>query len=438
MAWNERTTPTDAERSLMPGVGLRVLTALVVDDDEFVRSVILRQLKQLGADSVAEADSGEVARELLRHGEPLSLIVCDLQMPGIDGIELLRDIAETHPQAALILISSVAPKILRTAQEVAERRGLRVLGCLGKPLRMAELRALLEDLHPASPAGGLGPLTDVDAAQLQAALDAGEFGILVQPQLCLRTQRHLVGAEALVRWHSPALGTLAPDRFLPLVERLGLLDRLSDVVLSAAITACSDWHRQGLAVKVAVNFNPGTLVQRELPDRILALTADAGLPVTAVVIEVTEHDLLHKQGDPLEALTRMRLRDMDLSIDDFGTGYSSLERLRDTPFTELKIDRHFTTAAHRDREARHIVESNIRLAHDLGLRAVAEGVETAADLELMAQLGCDVAQGFHIARPMPPGELVAWAAQRGLPLCCGQPLCRYAAPPGRAAAPRPL
>lgn len=430
MAWNERGILIDAEHCLMPGAGLASLSALVVDDDEFVRGVIMRQLQQLGAGRVAVADSGAAARELLCNAEPLALIVCDLLMPGIDGVELLRDIAETHPQAALILISSVAPKILRTAQEVAERRGLRVLGCLGKPLRMAELRALLEDLHQASPAGRRGPQPDVDGAQLQAALDAGEFGILVQPQLCLRTQRHLVGAEALVRWHSPTLGTLAPDRFLPLVERLGLLDRMSDAVLSAAITACSDWHRQGLAVKVAVNFSPGTLVQRGLPDRILALTADAGLPVTAVVIEVTEHDLLCKQGDPLEALTRMRLRDMDLSIDDFGTGYSSLERLRDTPFTELKIDRHFTAAAHRDREARHIVESNIRLAHDLGLRAVAEGVETAADLELMAQLGCDAAQGFHIARPMPPGELVAWAGARGLPVCCGRPQCsKLRAPP---------
>ncbi|HSW15223.1 MAG TPA: EAL domain-containing response regulator [Solimonas sp.] len=402
------------------------LAALVIDDDEFVRGTTVQQLRQLGMRQLLVAGGGRAAREILRRGEPLGLIVCDLQMPDVDGVELLRDIAETQPAAALILISGVAAKVLRTAQEVAERRGLRVLGCLGKPVRLPELRALLENLPRAQQADLPGRQPDISAAQLRAALDAGEFGILVQPQLCLHTQRHLVGAEALVRWHSPTLGMLLPERFLALVEQYDLLDRLTDVVLAAAIEACSDWHRRGLAVKIAVNFNPVTLGQRGLLDQILALTAAAGLPVAAVVIEVTEHDLLHRQDDPLEALTRMRLRDMELSIDDFGTGHSSLARLRDTPFTELKIDQRFTAAARRDEEARHIVESNIRLAHDLELRAVAEGVETAADLDLMTRLGCDVAQGYHIARPMPPGELVAWARERGLPGCCGQRPCRYA------------
>ena len=387
-------------------------TALVVDDDDFVRAVVVQMLRRMGISTVHAAESGSNGAEVLRREGPLELIVCDLMMPTGDGLDLMHDIVMLSPNSRLILMSSADARVLRTAREVAQSRGLRILGSLAKPVSIAGLTALLNRdaaaAKPAAPAPAEPAAAEITPEELKAALSDGELGVAMQPQLCLRC-RQIVGAEALVRWHSPTRGTVGPDQFLPQLTRAGLMSELTEFVMQAAIGHCGRWKRQGLDIRVAINFSSETLADRNLPDRIAALAGAAGVQPSRIVAEVTESGLLEDSADPQEIMTRLRLRDIELSIDDFGTGYSTLERLRRLPFTEFKIDRQFVSAALADVEARRIVESNVNLAHSLGLLAVAEGVETEADLELMAQLGCDIAQGFFIARPMPADELVAWS-----------------------------
>lgn len=368
-------------------------SALVIDDDEFVRGLVAQQLLSLGAGEVCTAGNGRDARERLVRTPSPQLIVCDLMMPDADGIELMRDVASACRDAAVVLISSAAPKVLRSAQELARRRGLRVLGQLSKPVRRSALQALLDQLPraPEAEAEAEDGALALAADAIDPALAAGQFIVAVQPQLDLRSRR-LAGAEALVRWQHPQLGLLAPDAFLPLVEQAGLIEALADSVLQQALQACADWRAHGLELSVAVNFDASTLRRPGLPDCIEARLQRVGLPAEALVIELTEHGLARDRENVLEVLTRLRLRQVELAIDDFGTGFSSLERLREIPFTELKLDRQFVPAAADDAEARHIVESNLRLARDLGLRTVAEGVASAADLELMTRLGCDRAQ----------------------------------------------
>jgi len=411
----------------LPSSPLR--TALVVDDDDFVRSAIVQMLRRLGIAEVRTADSGVHACESLQRDGPAELIVCDLMMPGGDGIEMMSRVVQLSPQGRVVLVSSAEAKLLRSARELAQEQGVQVLGVLSKPVRQAELGALLGHLPPprSVPAAASTATVEVlGAAQLRAALQAREFHIEVQPQLCLRTLR-VVGTEALVRWHSPRLGLLAPDQFLPAMAQAGLMGPLTDQVLRQAIEALAEWRRQGCDLRIAINICAETASDRSLPARIGALVREIGVDTSRIVIEVTESGLMLESFQPLEVLTRLRLHGMELSIDDFGTGYSTLERLQRIAFTELKIDRRFVMAAASDAEARGIVESNVGLARSLGLRTVAEGVETAADLRLMIELGCDSAQGFYIALPMPPVQLPAWLHSQRMLSCLHQlPACPVA------------
>jgi EAL domain-containing protein (putative c-di-GMP-specific phosphodiesterase class I)/ActR/RegA family two-component response regulator len=392
----------------------RPLSVLVVDDDPFVRGVLSHQLRKLGAGRIIEACDGQHARDLIHASDAdLDLIVCDLVMPGADGVELLQDIAERQTSAALIFMSSAEARLLRSVEHIARSRELRVLGCLQKPIQTPALKVLLSRLSECvarRQATGLHPV-EVTVPMLQAALTARRIRIAVQPQVNLLTGE-VEAAEALARWQLEDGSTIAPDQFLRVAEEGGLMDQLTDQVLELAVLAARDWHSAGVGLRVAINVAPTSLSRPGLPDRIAGMAARAHLSLRDLIIEVTETGVARDLVVPLEVLARFRLQGMELSIDDFGTGYSSLERLRHIPFTELKIDRSFVGVARSDPDARRIVESSIRLAHDLGLRTVAEGIETDADERLMRALGCDLGQGFLYARPMPPSQLPIWAASR--------------------------
>jgi len=403
-------------------------SALVVDDDDFVRGAIAQMLRRLGVAEVRTADDGRKACETLSRDGPAELIVCDLMMPGGDGVEMMSEVSRLNPAGRLVLVSSAEARLLRSARELAEGQGLDVLGVLSKPVRQSDLLALLDrapappKVAPAAPA----PAAPISAEQLRAALAAREFTIDVQPQLCLRTQR-IIGCEALVRWNSPTLGRQPPDRFLPPLAAAGLMPQLNDVVVAAAMASCAGWHRLGLDLRIAINFSPDTLADRDLPARLARLAGEAGFPPSRIVVEVTESGVMQDSQESLGVLTRLRLRGMELSIDDFGTGYSTMERLQRVPFTELKIDRRFVSAALADPEARGIVEANVSLARSLDLLTVAEGVETLEDLRLMRALGCDVAQGYFISRPMPPAALPDWLTGQRMLACLHQhPACPVA------------
>jgi EAL domain-containing protein (putative c-di-GMP-specific phosphodiesterase class I) len=387
------------------------LRALLVDDDEFVRSIVGRQLSMLGIGTVVTAEDGDSARRELADGEPYNLILCDLMMPGTDGVALLRDIAELQPGAGLILISSADRRVLNTAETVARERHLNVLGALPKPVSQAALGALLQRLdRPAAAAPAHPEGAGITADDLNAALDCGEIIIHVQPEVRIRDS-HLTAVEALARWNSPVHGSIPPDTFVPLAESCGLIRKLTDVTVRESIAACARWHRQGLDIRIAINISPFVLDDLTLPETIAAVAKEHGVQPGSLLLEVTESGVFRDVATSLDILTRLRLSGMRLALDDYGTGHSSLKQLLRVPFTELKLDRVFLTGSEQDPERRKIVESTINLAHDLGLTVIAEGVETEDHLALLAALGCEYAQGYLIARPMPVDELLDWARQ---------------------------
>ncbi|PPB48147.1 GGDEF-domain containing protein [Arthrobacter pityocampae] len=242
--------------------------------------------------------------------------------------------------------------------------------------------------------------------ELRTALVEGQFELHYQPKVHLADDA-VTSVEALVRWNHPVLGQLPPTSFLPIAEEAGLMPQLSTLVLEAAVDQASRWHADGMAISVAVNLS-GSCIQQYLPRQVLTLLEQHDLPPDCLMLEITEDMLMADPAHAAKILARLRTAGIQISIDDFGTGYSSLAYLRDLPADELKLDRSFITVMRTDPRASGLVGSIIVLAHSLDLRVVAEGVDNEETLMELRALGCDVAQGFHFAKPLPAAEVAPW------------------------------
>ncbi|NTW38566.1 MAG: EAL domain-containing protein [Cellulomonadaceae bacterium] len=249
--------------------------------------------------------------------------------------------------------------------------------------------------------------------EVREALSDGEFVVHYQPKLDLRTLT-VTGVEALVRWQHPVDGLQSPEVFLGLVEDAGLMHRMTRSVLSQALDQVARWREDDLDLTVAVNVSASSLMDAHLPDHVLSLLEGRGLAPDRLQLEITEDVLMADRDRARAILVVLRDKGVRIAIDDFGSGYSSLAYLRDLPIDELKIDRSFVEPMTGDRRAAALVASTIALGHSLELVVVAEGVEDEANLAQLTDLGCDQAQGFHIARPMPGDEVASWIAARDL------------------------
>src|SRR3954447_22069271 len=249
--------------------------------------------------------------------------------------------------------------------------------------------------------------------ELRAGLECGQLVVYYQPKSDARTGV-VVGMEALARWRHPARGLLPPDEFIPLAENTGLIGELTFEVLRQALNQVRAWQRAGMRLGVSVNLSARQLTDLDLPRDVEALLRDYGLPPAMLTLEVTESTIM---ADPSRTLTILRLLaelGVCLSIDDFGTGYSSLSYLKRVDAHELKIDKSFIMGMSHNSNDAVIVRSTIELGHNLGLRMVAEGVEDAATWRLLRGLGCDVVQGYHLSRPLPPDQITRWMADHDL------------------------
>ena len=253
------------------------------------------------------------------------------------------------------------------------------------------------------------------AAQLRRGIDEGQLVLHYQPKLDLRRQA-VTGVEALVRWQHPTRGLLTPDAFIPLAESSGLMTVLTEAVLARALAQCAEWRRAGLHLDVAVNVSPSDLLANDLAGHVEALLSDHGLPAEALTIEVTEDILVQNRDRAVAVLARLRAAGVGVAIDDYGTGYASLAYLSDLPATELKLDRSFIVSMLASPRVATIVQSTIDLGRSLGLVLVAEGIEDDLALQALARAGCDVAQGHHISRPVPAGQIPGVVARTGLPV----------------------
>jgi len=386
---------------------------MVVDDIKLMRDVAQALLQRCGVQRISSHADGEAALAALdiltAQDDAVDLILLDLNMPVMDGVEVLRHLGARRFAGQVALVSAENVRVLRTAETLARAHDLDIVGYIEKPLTADGLNGVLAKTGQKRQRSE----TAIDEAPTEAEiLDAirdGQIQIAVQPKVDLRS-RGVLGVEALARWRHPQRGLIMPGRFVPVAEAGKAAEPLFHTVLSQSLRAAARWRSLGLNLKIAVNMSTANLGSLNLPDRLAMQTRELGLPTDTLLLEVTESRLIEDLAAALEVLTRLRLKGFGLSIDDFGTGYSSLEQLQRIPFDELKIDRQFVVAAADDQAARAIMASSIRLARQLGMATVAEGVERQQDWDCAHLLGCDVAQGYLVAEPMSPEQLPNWVA----------------------------
>lgn len=338
----------------------------------------------------------------------IDVIVLDLFMPGKDGVEIIRAMADNNSQAAIILMSGHDAGVLHSAREIAVERGLNVIGSLSKPISFDELLALLLDIKlPEKTPVTLKQTLPLPQQELVRAIEKQEIIPFFQPKIRLATAK-VTGVEALARWQHPDRGLISPALFIPLFEQHDLITDLTYLMLQQSLEQCRAWNMSGQRLQVSINMSPGVLNDLEFPDQLMKQVTKNTLDPSQVIIEVTETAVFAELVDSLDILTRLRLKGFHLSIDDYGTGYSSMQQLMRVPFSELKIDQSFVKHVDTDEEARSICESTIELGHKLDMTVIAEGIETRAVWDLLLDAGCDDGQGYYIGKPMPADEFNHW------------------------------
>jgi len=390
-----------------------LLRAFVVEDNAFQRYGLVSMLRAVGIREIREAADGAEALVMLdadRHRSPPDVIICDLEMPEVDGIEFLRTVAERKLAHAVIIVSGHEPEILASVEAMVRAQGLAVLGKLSKPVSPQDLWGLLSSDPVAAPsiAKTRGPA--LEPAELRRALDARAFQCDFQPKVRLATGE-VVGVEALARWPRPDAAPVDPGEFVPAIVRAGLITPLTVQILDLACRALTAWDAQGLALTAAVNVSMSSLSDLGTADRFVSQVRAHGVEPRRITLEVTETEVMSDVVTVLNVLARLRLKGFRLAIDDFGTGYSSLAQLTSMPFTELKIDQTFVRNCGQSPRLRHIVLSSIELARRLGIRTVAEGIESREEWDFLSIAACDEGQGHYIARAMRESAIPAFAAE---------------------------
>ena len=383
---------------------------LVLDDESFMLKLLNRILSNLGYGSITLCDSGRDALEKIANADAdtvPNVILLDLNMPEMDGIEFVRHLVELHYPGSLILVSGEDERILQTTEKLVRAHKIPILGYLHKPVTPDALGAMLGKWAPLS-ASVPGTAKKVYSAdELRTAIKGGELINYYQPKVAVASGE-VVGVETLVRWRHPTDGIVFPDQFIGLAEASGLINDLTQTVFTAAMTQAKAWQEATLPLRIAVNVSMDNLASIDFLNFVAEAAAKEGVAPQNVVLEVTESRLMQDTRAPLEILTRLRLKRFRLSIDDFGTGHSSLAQLRDIPFDELKIDQGFVHHASMDETLRAIYDASLALARQLNMEVVAEGVQDREDWDLLRRTGCDLAQGTFVSRPLLPKEIPGW------------------------------
>lgn len=392
---------------------ISALKVMVIDDDPCVLDFVECLLESLGLrDIQTQQDAGQVLQWIASKSQPFDVILCDLDMPNMDGIEFLRHLADSAYQGSVGVISGANAKVINAVERLAKTHNLNFMGYVEKHhLDASLLTTLLSRADKTAEKVCHTQSAGLQEWEIRRAITAGELEVHYQPKVDCASGK-VTGVEALVRWNHPSHGLVLPSLFIQAAERFQLIDALTHVVAKQAIEALGSWHKQAMLLNLAINLSAQSLYSLDLPEKLMQYLDLADVEPQYLTLEITESQVLEELSAPMEILTRLCLKGLGLSIDDFGTGYASLEQLNRLPFTELKIDQCFVQQAPSDQSAHIIMESSINMAKRLGMKTVAEGVEDKQMLDLVCALGCDEIQGYFIAKPMPKKLFEEWFEQR--------------------------
>lgn len=391
----------------------------VVDDEEQQVEMMLEIIDISGLSAKGFTLAAEFINQKISNDD---IVLLDLNMPNMDGIEVMRKLYDKNCSPTYILMSGFDERVLHSAKQFAVSKGIVVAETLTKPIDTRYFIQHINELYSEKkltfdkrisqqtiqklPSDKQVLLLD----DLKFAINNHNLVLFYQPQIELQTGK-IHGFEALVRLQHPVMGLVFPDQFIEMGEQNGLISEITNEVIDLAIRDYSVFCDLGISAKISINISAKDLLDLSMPEK-LALKLEANnIPPEAIMVELTESAVLSSVSDSLDILNRLRMKGFSLSIDDFGTGHSSLVQLYQAPFTELKIDQHFTMKMMSDDEAMSIVKICILLAKELKMETVAEGVETQEIWDKLKDLGCDVAQGYLISKPLALSACCEWVAK---------------------------
>lgn len=380
---------------------------LVIDDDHVVCGLISALAATMGLNCDIVRNPSDF---LDRVSRDTSLILLDLMMPGMDGIEVLRLLGERKCGARILLMSGMDKRVLETAEKLAHSLGLAVVGHLQKPFAPLELKSVLESVAVMEAPREVKtvPAVAVTDDEVRNAVRNGEILNYYQPQISLRSGE-VIGVEALARWKHPKLGLILPENFLARLDALGLMDDLCWKTGELALQEAKQFvRRSGEQLGLSINATMHSLINLDFPDALVALARRYNFPAEKFTVEVTESRLMSEVSHTLDVLTRLRMKGFQLSIDDFGSGYAMMRQLQDVPATELKVDMSIVERMHVNDSDRVMVEKIIEMGHELKMTVIAEGVVNQAQYELLRTKGCDGAQGYWFSYPLASEALKIW------------------------------
>jgi EAL domain-containing protein (putative c-di-GMP-specific phosphodiesterase class I) len=385
------------------------IDAIVIDDDELQLLLLTEHCLALGMRNVRNYQSAGDAMRALRSGcscTPETLLVLDLNMPRLDGVEVLRELQLTKFPGRVLLISGEGQRMLEAVTRVARGMGLGVVGALSKPVTRESIRAAIT----AIPDCGSMPddaVRKFSVEEVRRAIENDELEVFYQPKVFVGSCE-VSGYEALMRWRHPVFGLLGPGAFLEVMETGGLLTAATRVLLHRVLGDRQQLAAAGARVPVAVNIAIGDMEGSGFCDELMAMLKVFRATPHDIHLEVTERGVSKNALASLHSMSRLRLHQIRLAVDDFGTGEASLLRLREYPFDYIKIDRRFVHGAVSDGACRAIYDACSAMAFQLGLGVVAEGVENEADWHFIRRRNCEQAQGYFIGHPMPLSDIRAW------------------------------
>jgi EAL domain-containing protein (putative c-di-GMP-specific phosphodiesterase class I)/ActR/RegA family two-component response regulator len=381
---------------------------LVVEDNGFVRWTVGHHLRALGAEAISFAGDGQEALEIFRSADtPIDVIVTDLDMPGMDGIEFIRHIADARVPVSIIVLSGLAPTLLSSVSAMIESYGVSLLDVIEKPVTSARLGAAMRRyVRPVSANRAL-PKHTFQPSEVADALRRGELEPFFHPRIDVRTGA-LRGAEAVARWRHPTMGLMRRSSFMDAMLASGQAEAFGTAMLEATARASASWRAAGVSVPVSIHVPLASLTNVAVPVQFANIVNDSGLEPRDIVLQTVDATTSLQPGRVLEILVRLRMAGFGLSLDDYGATESSL-KLAPIPFTELRIDRYFVRDALTDPQKKAVIEASIEVAGKLKVSTIAEGVDTRDQALLLHAMGCRLIQGHFVAKSMSADEFLHWA-----------------------------
>ncbi len=379
-------------------------SVLIVDDDPIQIAILTAYFSDLNLKTILGAKNSIAALETLaNHPDNIDLIVSDIQMPGMDGIEFMRYLKAKKYTGGLAIMSGVEENLLDHAARLATLHELQLIGSISKPLNKSSLDKLFLE-SPTPSADGLPAIQPkFTGSDFISAMQNGGIAPYYQPKIDVVSGR-VIGAEALARWHSPEHGIISPDKFIPFAEENGFIEELTFIIFEKVLSDIGALVRIDPNLKIAFNLSPRLINNVRLPEQIFSRLNSWNVESKSVSFEITENSILDLDPATLEVLSRLRIYDFDVAIDDFGTGSANIHTLKDFPYSELKIDKSFISTMTTDRFSNETVIAAIALARERDMQIVAEGVEDRNTLDIIREMGIEYAQGYYFGKPMTTEE----------------------------------